>query len=119
MALMFKSEDEYKVGLRRLDVVLKFPDGTPEAEEAEILLLKIEAWEKPYEPALPDPIEMIKYAMEQRGWTSADLAPLMERGRVSEVFQRKRPLSLRMIRWFHANLGISLDTLVQEYKLSA
>jgi HTH-type transcriptional regulator/antitoxin HigA len=118
MAIEFRSEKEYKDGLRRLDALLKFPDGTPEADEADFLLLKVEAWEKPYEPELPDPIEMIKYAMEQRGWTSADLAPLMDRGRVSEVFQKKRSLSLRMIRWFHANLGISLETLVQEYKLA-
>jgi HTH-type transcriptional regulator / antitoxin HigA len=118
MAIMFKSEDEYRAGLRRLDTLLKFPDGTPEKDEADFLLLKVEAWENPYEPDLPDPIAMIKYAMEQRGWTSANLAPLMKRGRVSEIFQKKRPLSLRMIRWFHSNLGISLETLVQDYKLA-
>lgn len=118
MVTRITSQIELKAVLKRLKVLLPFPPGTAEGDEAQRLLQQVATWEKPYLPPRPDPIGMIQYAMEQRGWTSADLAPLMKRNRVSEVFQRKRPLSLRMIRWFHANLGISLETLIQDYKLS-
>ena len=67
---MFQSNDEYKAGLKRLDALLGFPEGTPEAGEAKSLLIEVEAWEKPYVPPQPDSIEMIKYALEQRGQTS-------------------------------------------------
>jgi HTH-type transcriptional regulator/antitoxin HigA len=94
--------------------------GTPEADTLEVLITLVDAYEALHhaiEP--PDPIEAIRFRMEQLGLTRKDLEPMIGgRGRVSEVLNRKRALSLQMIRRLHAGLGISNSVLVSEPRLA-
>jgi HTH-type transcriptional regulator/antitoxin HigA len=117
MATVLTTEHAYKDALQRLSAIMHFPLQAPEGEEAATLIDRIEAYEKPFVPGLPDPIEMIQYAMESKGWTVDELRPIMAPNRASEIFNRKRPLNLRMIRWFHQELGISMECLTKEYSL--
>lgn len=90
--------------------------GTPEADHFEVLLTLIQAWEsKHYALGLPDPIEAIKFRMEQSGLAVKDLEPMIGRpNRVYEVLNRRRPLTLAMIRRLHHGLGIPAAVLVAE-----
>lgn|SRR5574337_784070 len=92
--------------------------GTPEGDRFEILVTLIEAYEQRHYPiAPPDPIEAIKFRMEQQGLTVADMKPYIgPPHRVYEVLNRKRGLSLPMIRRLHAGLGIPADALIAETK---
>ena len=101
-----RNDYELRAALRRLDVVFQAKGGTPEADEMEVLVTLIEAYENKHYPiGPPDPIEAIKFRMEQQGLTARDLeAYLGPSGRVSEVLNRKRPLSLRMIKSLHDGL---------------
>ena len=89
-------------------------EGSPEAERLEVLLTLVNAYEVEHHPIdPPDPIEAIRFRMEQQGLTRKDLEPLIGgRARVSEVLNRKRPLTLAMIRRLRRSLGISADVLV-------
>lgn len=91
------------------------PD-TPEADHFEVLMALIQAWEaKHHALGLPDPIEAIKFRMEQSGLAIKDLEPMIGRpNRVYEVLNRKRPLTLAMIRRLHHGLGIPAAVLVAE-----
>jgi len=88
--------------------------GTQEADHFEILVMLIEAYEaKHYPIAPPDPVEAIKFRMEQAGLTAKDLEPMIGRSnRVYEVLARRRPLTLPMIRRLHAGLGIPAESLI-------
>ena len=90
--------------------------GTPEADNFEVLLAVIQAWEnKHYLMDLPDPVEAIKFRMEQSGLSIKDLEPMIGRpNRIYEVLNRKRPLTLAMIRRLHHGLGIPAAVLVAE-----
>lgn len=90
--------------------------GTPEADRFEVLLALIEAWESRHFPiGLPDPVEAIKFRMEQSGLAVKDLEPMIGRAnRVYEVLNRRRPLTLAMIRRLHRGLGIPAEVLVAE-----
>jgi len=90
--------------------------GTEEADRFEVLLTLIEAYEHKHFPvALPDPIEAIKFRMEQEGLGVKDLEPMIGRAnRVYEVLNRRRPLTLAMIRRLHRGLGIPAEVLVAE-----
>lgn len=90
--------------------------GTPEADRLEVLGALVEAYEaRRYPLELPDPIEAIKFRMEQQGLKPKDLQPMIGGlNRVYEVLSRKRPLSLAMVRRLHAGLGISADCLIRE-----
>jgi len=89
-------------------------DGTPEADEMEVLVTLIEAYENKHYPIGPaDPVEAIKFRMEQQGLTPRDLeAYIGPSGRVSEVLNGKRPLSLRMIKRLHDGLRIPYESLL-------
>jgi HTH-type transcriptional regulator/antitoxin HigA len=93
--------------------------GTAEGYEFELLTLLISDWESRNIPIYrsQDPIGLIRFAMENRGMKVADLAAIMPRNRVSEVFNKKRGLTLGMIRWFHENLNLPLEALTQPYPL--
>jgi HTH-type transcriptional regulator/antitoxin HigA len=88
--------------------------GTPEADALEVLVTLIDAYEAKHHTIIPpDPIEAILFRMEQQGLTRNDLIPMIgSRARVSEVLNRKRPLTLAMIQRLRAGLGISADVLV-------
>jgi HTH-type transcriptional regulator/antitoxin HigA len=90
--------------------------GTPEADRLEVLGTLVEAYEAGHYPlALPDPIEAIKFRMEQQGLSAKDLQPMIGGlNRVYEVLNRKRPLSLAMVRRLNADLGISAECLIRE-----
>jgi HTH-type transcriptional regulator/antitoxin HigA len=112
------SEADYQAALK---AVSRYFDnepepGTDDADQFEILLTLIQAWERKHFPIeLPDPIEAIKFRMEQSGLVIKDLEPMIGKSnRVYEVLNRKRPLTLAMIRRLHRGLGIPAEVLVAE-----
>jgi len=112
-----KTEEDYNAALERLEVIFNAVPGTPESDELEILGILIEQFEKEHYPIdLPDPIEAIKFRMEQMGYTQSDLAEIIgQKSRASEILNRKRKLSLEMIRQISNKLHIPTDILVQVY----
>lgn len=112
-----KSVQDYDQAMKRLDVIFDAEPGTPQGDELEILALLIEDYEeKNYPIGPPDPIEAIKFRMEQMGLVQNDLANILgHKSRASEVLARKRKLTLKMIRNLNKALGISTAVLVQEY----
>ena len=115
-AKVLKNEAEYEEALEYISELMDAAPGSPEETELELFSLLVEVYEKDHYPIdLPDPVEAIKFRMEQEGLTRKDLALYMgSLSRVSDVFNRKRPLSLTMIRSLHSGLGIPYDVLLQE-----
>ena len=113
------NDDDYALALQAIDRLWDAADGTAEANTLEILVTLVEAYEAEHYPIpAPDPIEMILHVMDARGLTRRDLEPYLgTRARVSEVLNRRRPLSLEMIRKLQAGLGLPADVLVQPYAL--
>lgn len=119
MLRVIKSDDDFRSALSQVDALLDLdPDpGTEEGDRLELLALLVEKYEaEQYTPRLPDPIEAIRFRMDQQHLTQRDLIPFLgSRSRVSEVLSRKRPLTLKMIRALHKNLGIPAKVLLQEH----
>lgn len=111
-----RTEAEYSDALRAVSPYFDHePElGTPEADQFEILLILIEAYEaKHHVIAPPDPIDAIKFRMEQAGLTPKDLEPMIGRSnRVYEILAGRRPLTLTMIRKLHTGLGIPAESLI-------
>lgn len=118
---IIKSEKEYEHALERLEEIFDAPPGTPEGDESELLALLIEKYEEEHYPIPdPDPIEAIKYMMEQSNLKLKDLSDILgNKGNVSKILNKKRKLSLEMIRKLHALLKIPYSVLLQDYSLSA
>jgi HTH-type transcriptional regulator/antitoxin HigA len=118
MAGIIHTDDEHAEALATLDRLLDLDPqpGTSEADELQLLALVIETYEKARWPiGLPDPVDAIRFCMDQQGLIRRDLEPYIgSRARVSEVLSGKRALSMRMIRALHAGLDIPLEVLVQE-----
>lgn len=114
---IIKTEEEYSAALKRLEEVFDSEPGTPEGDELELLALLIDNYEKVHFPiGLPDPIEAIKFRMDQMNYKPKDLADVIGfRSRVTEILTRKRKLSLEMIRKINQRMHISTDVLVQKY----
>jgi HTH-type transcriptional regulator/antitoxin HigA len=114
-----KTEVEYRAALAEVDRLFDAPDNTPEADRLEVLALLVENYEATHYPiSAPDPIDFLLYVMECRGLVRKDLEPYIgSRGRVAEVLNRARPLSLAMIRLLAAGLKIRADLLIQTYDL--
>jgi HTH-type transcriptional regulator/antitoxin HigA len=112
-----KTEHDYLDALKRLEVIFDAMPNTAEGDELEVLGLLIDNYEKTHFPIeLPDPIEAIKFRMEQLNYNNNDLAHIIGlKSRVSEILNKKRKLSINMIRKLHEALQISTDVLVQEY----
>ncbi|WP_257670882.1 helix-turn-helix domain-containing protein [Parapedobacter tibetensis] len=112
-----KTEQDYQAAMKRLETIFDAKPGTPEGDELEILGVLIDNYERTYFPIdLPDPIEAIKFRMEQMDYSNKDLAEVIGfKGRVSEILNRKRKLSISMIRKLHESMQIPTDVLVQEY----
>ncbi|MEL6672062.1 MAG: helix-turn-helix domain-containing protein [Bacteroidota bacterium] len=112
-----KTEADYQQALLRLEEIFDAKLGTPEGDELEILGYLIEKYEDANFPIPPaDPIEAIKFRMEQLGLKQKDLAEIIGyKSRVSEILNRKRKLTLEMIRKLHARLKIPTEILIQEY----
>jgi len=114
-----KTEAEYRAALAEIERLFDVPANTPEADRLEVLALLVESYETTHHPiSAPDPIDFLLYLMESRGLTRKDLEPYIgSRGRVAEVLNRARPLSLGMIRLLSAGLKIRADLLIQGYEL--
>ncbi len=111
---VIRTEEEYKAALARIESLMDAEAETPEGEELDLWVTLVHAYEeKVYPIALPDPIEAIKFRMEQAGLTSRDLIPYLgSPSKVSEVMSRKRPLSIAMMRRLHEGLGIPASSLL-------
>jgi HTH-type transcriptional regulator / antitoxin HigA len=114
---LIKTENDYNQALERLEVLFDAKKGTPEGDELELLSILIEQYENTHFPIdLPDPIEAIKFRMEQLGYNQNDLAKIIGlKSRASEILNKKRKLSLEMIRQLHTSLHIPTDVLIQNY----
>ncbi len=114
---VIKTQKDYLKALDRLKIVFDARKGSKNGDELELLSLLIDQYEKEKFPIdLPDPIDAIKFRMDQLGYKQKDLAEAMGlKSRVSEILNRKRKLNLAMIRKLHDELGIPTDVLVREY----
>jgi len=113
------SEDDYEAALAEVDTLMGAEPGTPEGERLDVLVTLIEAYEaRHWAIEAPDPIEAIRVRMEQKNLRQRDLVPMIgSRGRVSEVLNRKRPLTLPMIRRLAEGLDIGADVLIRQTPL--
>jgi HTH-type transcriptional regulator / antitoxin HigA len=112
-----KTKKDYQAAMNRLDAIFDSKPGTPSGDELEILTMLIEKYEDEHvQIDYPDPIEAIKFRMEQMGYTQNDLAKVVGlKSRASELLNKKRKLTLDMIRKLHISLSIPTDVLIQDY----
>ncbi|CAL2082878.1 helix-turn-helix domain-containing protein [Tenacibaculum dicentrarchi] len=112
-----KNETDYLNALERLEVIFDAKKGTKKGDELEILSILIDKYENETSPiGFPDPIEAIKFRMEQMGLKQKDLAEVVGfKSRVSEILNKKRKLTLEMIRNLNLKLHIPTEVLVQDY----
>ncbi|MCX7108805.1 MAG: transcriptional regulator [Proteobacteria bacterium] len=111
-----KTEADYRSALGEIETLMMAEADTPEGERLDILVTLVEAYErKHYALDLPDPIEAIKFCMDQKGLSPKDLEPMIGRQNlVQDILSRKRPLTLKMIWRLHKELGIPADCLIQQ-----
>ena len=116
-----RNDRDHARALRQIEKLWGARAGSPEAEKLEVLVTLVDAYEAKHHPIdPPDPIDAIRFRMEQEGLTRADLEKLIgSRARVSEILNGRRPLTLQMIRRLRDALGISADVLVGRDPLSA
>ena len=112
-----KTKKDYSLAMSRLEKIFDAKSGTPEGDELEILGILIEKYEALHYPIdFPDPIEAIKFRMEQLGYNQTDLVNVIGfKSRVSEIMSKKRKLSLDMIRRLNTSLNIPTEVLIKEY----
>jgi HTH-type transcriptional regulator / antitoxin HigA len=113
---LIKTEEDYTLALARIEQLMDAGKDTPEGDELELLSALVEIYEENHFPiGLPDPIEAIKFRMEQTGLKQQDLIPFMgSRSKVSEVLNRKKPLTLSMMRGLSKGIGIPAEVLLNE-----
>jgi HTH-type transcriptional regulator/antitoxin HigA len=111
-----RTKADYRTVLKEIETLMSARAGTREGERLDILVTLVEAYEKKhYRFDLPDPVEAIKFRMEQMALGPKDLVPMIGQiNRVYEVLNRKRPLTLQMIRRLHRKLGIPAESLIKE-----
>ena len=109
-----RNDEDLRDTFKHLETVFQAKEGTPEADELEILVTLIEAYEQKHYPiSAADPVEAIKFRMEQQGLSQKDLEPFIgSSGRVSEVLNHKRRLSLQMVKRLHDGLHIPYESLL-------
>ena len=112
-----KTKKEYQNALDRLEVIFDAKPGSSQGDELEVLGILIDKYEQShYSIDFPDPIEAIKFRMEQLGYSQSDLANVVGlKSRASEILNKKRKLTLEMIRNLHNKLNIPTDVLIQSY----
>jgi HTH-type transcriptional regulator/antitoxin HigA len=110
-----RCDSDYRATLREIEGLMVAADGSVEGDRLDLLVTLVEAWERDHFPIdLPDPIEAIKFAMEQQGLTVKDLEPAIGRSnRVYEVLARKRALTVNMIWKLHAQLRLPAEALIK------
>ena len=111
-----RTKADYRAALKEIEALMSARAGTPEGERLDVLVTLVEAYEKKhYRFDLPDPVEAIKFRMEQMALGPKDLVPMIGQiNRVYEILNRKRPLTLQMIRRLHRELGIPAESLIKE-----
>ena len=114
-----QNKKDHKAALLEIERLWAAPDNSPEAERLSVLELLVEHYEKTNFPIDdPDPIELLEHVMQSRGLTRKDFEPAIgQRGRVTEIFNRVRPLSLEMIRRLVEQFDLPADVLVKPYAL--
>lgn len=114
-----KTKSDYQNALIRLEVIFEAKPGSPEGDELEVLSILVDNYEKEKFPVgFPDPIEAIKFRMEQLGYNQNDLAKVVGlKSRASEILNKKRKLNLEMIRSLHKQLDIPTEVLIQNYRM--
>ena len=110
-----KTRRDYRRALKQIEGLMTAKRGTPEGDCLDMLVTLVEAWERRHYPIdLPDPVEAIKYHMDQNGLQPRDLIPFIgSRNRVHEVLNRRRSLTLKMIWRLHEGLGIPAESLIR------
>ena len=110
-----KTEADYKATLKEIEGLMFAEAGSPQGDRLDVLVTLVEAYEREHYPIdFPDPIEAIKFRMEQQGLSVEDLVPVIGRkNRVYEVLARKRPLTLRMIEGLHETFSIPAESLLK------
>ncbi len=116
---LIKTEVDYRAALKRLEEIFDAKPGSPESDELEILGLMVDDYENKYYPIeAPDPIEAIKIRMEEMNLKQKDLIPeIGGKSRVSEILNRKRRLTVEMIRKLAVRLNLSVNILINDYQL--
>src|SRR5687767_4027751 len=110
-----RTKADYRAALKEIEALIHAKADTPGGERLDVLVTLVEAYEaKHYPMDLPDPVEAIKFRMEQMGLAPKDLVPMIgQLNRVYEVLNRKRPLTLKMIWRLHRELGIPAESLIK------
>ena len=113
---LLKTKTDYKAALKEIESLMRAKPGTPAGDRLDVLATLVQAYEAKHYPLdLPDPIEAIKFTMEQKGLTVKDLEPMIGRSnRVYEILNRTRPLTLKMIWRLHQGLGIPAECLIRQ-----
>ena len=111
-----RTKTDYRAALKEIETLMSARAGSPEGERLDIMVTLVEAYEKKHYPFdLPDPVEAIKFRMEQMALAPKGLVPMIGQiNRVYEILNRKRPLTLQMIRRLHRKLGIPAESLIKE-----
>jgi HTH-type transcriptional regulator/antitoxin HigA len=114
-----KTESDYQAALKEIERLFEAVPNSSEGDRLEVLTTLVEAYEEQHYPIpAPDPVEAILYHMQSRGLTRRDLEPYIgNRARISEILNRKRTLSLKMIQQLHHELGIPAEVLLQPYRI--
>lgn len=115
-----RTKKDYEVALNQIANLMPARPHTPEGDLLDVLSTLVESYEaRHYKIDLPDPIEAIKFRLEQENLSRKDLESILKvrRGRVSELLTKRRPLTLRMIRTLHEKLGVPAESLLKEYTL--
>ena len=110
-----RTKADHRAALKQIESLMNARANTPEGERLDVLVTLVEAYERKHVPMdMPDPVEAIKFVMEQRGLTVKDLESMIGRtNRIYEVLNRKRPLTLKMIWRLHQGLGIPAECLIK------
>lgn len=116
-----KTKKDHAQALKRVEQLMGAKANSPEGDELDILVTLISAFEAKHYPIdEPDPIAAIQHRMEALGMDRKDLEPLLgSRSRVSEVLNRKRKLTMDMVRNLHVSMNLPAETLIQDYKIHA
>lgn len=111
-----KTGADYRATLKKVETLMTAKPNTSEGDKLDVLATLIEAYEREHFPLdLPDPVEAIRFEMEQKGLTIKDLEPMIGKSnRVYEILNRKRSLTLKMIQKLHQELGIPAESLIKQ-----
>ena len=116
-----KTERDYRAALKEIEGLMMATPDSPEGEKLDVMVTLVEAYENKHFPLdLPDPVEAIKFEMEQKGLTVKDLEPMIGKSnRVYEILTHKRSLTLKMIWKLHDGLGIPAESLIKPRRVHA